>query len=386
MVNNNFYGVINSLISQATAGGLTATSYDTFIDAGKAINANINFQNGFLNALMNKLALSIDTYRAYTGKYKELDKGTLGAGNTVEMVMGTFYNTQAAAFGASLTNGASVDQYVVQKPDFVARYFVDTNTFSIGKTIERTELLKAFESPEAMDTFIRNITGYMLNSVERARELGRVGLVAGAIIDGIWKATDDSSAAVTTNENSIYYKLGTAYATETGNAAPTTVAEALNDKDFVLYAVASIKKIRDRMTDPTNKFSESGAAITFTPEENSHLFISSALETAMDTYIYNNNYRPDRSMLRDYIPVLYWQSEDNPFSVDGTGNTSTTAVTNDNVIAFVCDDWALRCYNRLQSMETTPYNARGRYWNVFANNEVMYIDNKDANRVVFTID
>ena len=385
-VNKNFYITQNSMISQISNGTLSAIDYASFVDSGKVITAleNTDIANAYLSVLGNRIAFAIDMYRSYEGKYKELVRGNVDYGNTIETIMHTFYETQAPQWGAALpANGQSVDMYKIARPSVNARYYVETNSYDIMRTIERTELKKAFSSPAEMDAFIASVIGFITNSNERAREAGRIGMVA----QGIYTAAQ-ATAAKTSNTNATHYDLLGAFLAEVGAdaglTAASTVAECLNNERFVKFAVATIKKVGDRMKTPSKKFSPTGALDTWTPEDKRHLFINSALEGAMDTYIYTNNYRPDRSMLTNYIPVVAWQSEDAPFDIKATVSGQEKDVK--NVIGFIADEWAIGEFVTLQEMETTPYNVAGRFWNYYYHGETRYCINPDANMVVFTID
>ena len=166
MVNNNFYQTINGLVAQATNGAMEhIVDYSSFIEAGKKITdiANTDLQNGFVNALMNRIAMVINTARNYEGAYKELSRGSLEYGNTIELVIQGFYDAQPASF-TNLVEGESVDQYKIYKPKVDVDYYVDTNAYKIPITIQYDQLKKAFNSAAEMDSFVRDTTMYVLNS------------------------------------------------------------------------------------------------------------------------------------------------------------------------------------------------------------------------------
>lgn len=384
-VNTNFYNIQNALMSQISNGTLSAVDYASFVDSGKILTDinNIDMANAYLSALGNRIAFAVDMYRSYVGKYNVLVRGSVNYGNAIETIMHTFYETQAPQWGAGLpTDGNSVEMYKIHRPNVQARYYIETNSYDIVRTVERTELKKAFSSPAEMDGFIASVIGFITNSNERAREAGRIGMIA----QGIYTAAQ-GSAVTSSNTNATHYDLRAAFIAEVGADAgitnESTVAECLNNERFVKFAVATIKKIGDRMEMPSNKFSPTGALNTWTPKDKRHLFINSAVESAMDTYVFTNNYNPERSMLTDYIPVVAWQSEDAPFDIKATVSGQEKTVS--GVLAFICDEWALGEYVTLQEMETTPYNVAGRFWNYYYHGETRYCINPDANMVVFTI-
>lgn len=384
MVNNNFYLTINELVTQASSGEVTGViDYETFIDAGRTILdiQGTDLQNNFISALMNKIALSINTFRSYNGKYKELVRGTVTSGNTIEMIMNQFYETQAAAF-VSLADNGTVDQYEIHKPKIEVKYYTETNAYSIPITIQRDQLIKAWENPASMDSFIAGVTGSVLNSNEFAREKGRIGMVAGLIT----YVYDNGDYATTEDEPAQIYKLVTLFNNRLADSSEVVNADtALRSEKFIKFAVETIKKVLRKVESPSTEFNSEGI-ITFTPDYSKHLFVNGALTSAMDTHIYTNNYNPEYSILKDYIMVDYWQNAKKPLDVayNHTGNDVESNVT--GVLALVCDYYTIGEYLKEQSMDTTPYNARGKYWNNWLNVETRYITNNYANAVIFVLE
>lgn len=378
MVNTNFYSTINELVNRASNGTVDeVVDYASFIDAGRKLTAlsGNDLANNFVSELMNKIALSINTARAYTGKYKDLVKGTLDYGNTIEVIMNYFYDSQAAAF-INLPDEASIDQYEIHKPKADVTYFVDSNAYTITRTISYKELKKAFTAPAAMDSFIQGIMTYVLNSNELARETGRINLVASLIVDLTGK--EAATSADTPAQN---YPLVTMYNELAGTQL--TAEDALYNEAFVKYAVQTIKKVMGKTEIPSESYNSAGIK-TFTPAESRHLYISSQLSAAMDTYIRTDNYRPEYSILTNYVDVPFWQNEKTPLVISSKGS-GDEEVSTAPVIGALFDFYTLGEWVVHEQMNTSPFNARGEYWNTFLNVEVRYLKNNSATAVVFTL-
>ena len=378
MVNNKFYEAINGLYQQATGGDtLVVADYDSFIDAGKKITdiAAVDLQNGFITALMNRIATVVNTARSYSGAYTELIKGSLEYGNTVELIVNSFYETQAAGF-IGLQDGESVDQYVVNKPKVDAKFYVDTNAYTIPITIAYPELKKAFTSPAEMDAFISNATLYVLNSDELMRENGRIAMVAKIITDDLKK-----NAAATIDTPAQVYNLVSLFNEITG--ASLTSANCLYSEDFVKFAVKTINMVCRKTERVSQSFNADGIK-TFTPAGERRLFCSSSLVSSIGTYVHPSafNMTPD-IQLESYITVPFWQNEDHPYTV--TYKDSTETKTTVPVVAVMLDSYAAGEWIKKRDMRTTPFNARGEYWNNFLNVEVQYLTLSAANSVIFTL-
>lgn len=383
-VNNEFFETINNLVDEAVGRDVEFPyiTFENFVEVGKnLLNTNgTDFANNYISALMNKIALTINTFRSYNGKYKELIRGSLDKGNTIEMIMHRFYETQSAAF-TNLVDNETVDQYEIHKPKIEAKYFVDSNTYTIPITIQRVELIKAWESPVAMDNFIATIVGSVLNSNEFAREKGRIAMVASLIV----KTSNSNNAATTEDDPAQIYRLVTLYNAKAPDNEKVTSDNALRSEKFIKFAVETIKKVSRKIESVSTSFNIDGIE-TFTPDYAKHLFVNGALTSAMDTYIYTNNYRPEYSVLKDYIMVDYWQVAERPLDIDWLDNENNEPIRIGPVLCVLCDYYSLGEYVVEQTMDVTPYNARGKYWNNWLNVELRYLNNYAANSVVFTLE
>ena len=381
MVNNNFYQTINGLVAQATNGAMEPiVDYSSFIEAGKKITdiANTDLQNGFVNALMNRIAMVINTARNYEGAYKELSRGSLEYGNTIELVIQGFYDAQPASF-TNLVEGESVDQYKIYKPKVDVDYYVDTNAYKIPITIQYDQLKKAFNSAAEMDSFVRDTTMYVLNSNELKREAGRISLVANLIV----KASS-ADAATSTDTPARRYPLVTLYNNITG--AGLTVNNCLYNSEFVKFAVSTINKVIGKTSKVSESYNPNGIK-TFTRPQDRHVFINSALVSARGTYVYPDAFNNSEQItLKDYIEVPYWQNEAHPMTVSYKNPAGADALTTAPVVAVMCDKFAIGEYIRKQDMRTSPFNANGEYWNNFLNVEVKYLVCDSANSIIFTLE
>ena len=99
---------------------------------------------------------------------------------------------------------------------------------------------------------------------------------------------------------------------------------------------------------------------------------------SMDAMVLADTYHDNFLTYADVDPVTFWQAINNPRSVKATpvyvNNagviTTGTAQTVDNVIGLIFDRDAMG-YNIFNDViETSPYNAKGQYYNIFAHMDV----------------
>lgn len=385
-VNKNFYTTINKLASYGLQGGTISgiVDYASFVDAGKTITdiGGESLANNFMANLANTLALIIDTHRSYKGKYSDLYRGTISYGNTIQMIMDGFYETQAAVFAALPTDGESVDQYPINRPTTHVRYYTDTNTYSIPVTITRDQLRKAWRTPEEMDAFIRNnVVGALLNSNEYHREIGRINAVNSQIATAV--GANEPTNVV--NLHALLHKIDPDEQSYADTSALGEAAEQFNrilatKPEAIRYIVSTIRHYSRAIESPSNLYNTEGIT-TFTPASGKRLYMLDRFAKAADALIYQNAFNPDYNRLDNYVTVNYWQNAENDMAVAGE-NSSYGA----NVIAVLFDEYAVGEYLRSQTLDSTPYNARGKYWNYWLNVETELINNPFANTVVFTWD
>ena len=389
-INNNFYEVINSLVSQGAGSELVVTDHKSFIDYGKQLDKinGTEIANNFLSALANRIAQVVELYRGYNGDFTDLYRGNIEYGQTMEQIMFQWYDSTAAGW-TQLNDGETFGAYTISKPQIAVNYYEKENSYDIEKTIQFEMLKKAFTSEAEMSSFMSGIFGMFTNSNELIREEARLGMIAGAIM----KQYTGTGSIKATSSDALggLYNLRECYATDTGDTTLNNAAieVMLNNEKFIKYTMATIKKVKKKMTKPSTKFSSSRKIKTFTPENAQQTYLAAGLKTAIDSYIINTAHYPEGAdvLNLDAKSVAYWQSAASPYDIT-TNNPSVAAnisITLHGVVGIVFDDWACGEYTSVQTMDISPYDAKHRCWQYIYHGLCRYVVNQDANFVVFYI-
>lgn len=397
-INTNFYQTINELVNEGLSGAIgehPVTDYTTFVQTGHSLN-DINggeLANNFVKNLMNKTAITLSTFRSYKGRYDDIFRGTLDNGNNIELVVQGFYEAREPQF-ANLIDGQSVDHYKITLPETHTKYYTDSNAYQIPVTISRSQIRKAWESPAAMDTFIQGIIGSVLNSNEMKRQIGRQGAVTNAI--AICMGADPSTMKCTTEPIT-----GVCVADLTDDRSISITREGWNnrinrfysDGDKLRTAVAKIRSTLHKMGEYSEKYNPEGIP-TFTPDSGKRLYLLDDFAKACDAHIYQGAFNPEYNQLVDYVDISYWKNADYPWSTvestmdigDTYGNYHTSdIVTCYGVVALAFDEFAIMEYLKQQSLDVTPLNAAGQYWDYYLNVDTQLINNLMANCVPFYV-
>ena len=381
-VNNEFYKTINELTNRSITGDVTVPiDAATWIDYGKAMQ-NLDGQllaNGFLKNLLNRVKLTIDTYRTYKGKFLGVYRDTADFG-VIEMYMKHFYDSRQAPF-IGLKTG---DQFpfTVYMPDMDVTYFTDTNARQTPITIQTIELRGAFDSPDKMDKYINHLFGDIANSLELQREQARRALVVNGMRD---VAVNHRPATVPVIGQPVqYYDLLRMYNNFKSNAS-VDEDNALSNPDFVRFAVSAIQAAVTAMREVTDKMNGKGEK-TFSA--NTHIvtaqpFKSAVTLTAMNTF--NDNY------LIEGVSgevVSWWESSTNPLYI--TKPNSTEFLMHDatgkqtQFLAVAYDEFTFGEFVDLNNT-TSQYNGEIDATNYYYNDVHRYVYNEYAPLVVFGI-
>ena len=352
MDTNQVYAIVNGVVSQALGStALTAVDASGLVSLGNAVISSQSNTEAFLNTLVQRIGRTIISYRKYTNKLGDMVLTDFEWGAILQKIKVRM--PEAVEDDAyELTDGQSVDHYIVKKPSVDQKLFVARNPYSIYITISRKLLKEAFLSEAAMAGFLSAVFGEVQNKIELSFEnLGRTCM-----------ANYIAEIAGTARE----IKLITRY-----NAIATqdvTAENALIDGNFLRYAAGVIKQYSKRFTDMSTLYND-GTETRHTPLEDQRLRIH-------DKFV---------SLRGTYTSVNFWQAAQTPGSVNVKRASDGAATSVANIVAILHDRDAMGLYKEEEDVLTTPVNARGMYYNTFWHLQRNYLNDLSENCVIFTL-
>lgn len=287
-----------------------------------------------------------------------------------------------------LTDGQSVDQYVVRRPKTLQLNFYGQNITADYITRTEDQLKVAFRGPDEFGEFFAGALQNLSDKHEQKTEsIARLNLVNA--ITGI----------VTANNANQRVRLLTLYNAETGQSlTATTVMAPGNYEPFMRWAYAKIQTVRDMLTERSIVYhlNVTGKPLNrHTPYGDQILYMFAPSLRQMEARVLGDTFNQGRLEYRDIEIVNYWQSIETPMAVEGTPVymgadgaviNASKDVTVNNIFAVLCDREAMGIRRYSEGMRATPLNARGRYTNLWYHwrwrNYVDYTENM----VVFTLD
>lgn len=369
MTTEQIYDIVNDAASQALGTtALTAIDVQGLVSLGNVVLDTSTNTEAFLNTLAQRIGRTIYRFRDYNNKFKDMMVSDMEWGAILQKIRVSM-PAAVADPAYTLTDGVSVDPFVVHKPNADQKLFVTRTPYMFEITIQRTTLKEAFLSEMAMGSFISLVYGEVRNAIEYSLEnLGRITLAEAICETGATQQV----------------KLLTDYAGDTGISL--TPAQAVYDADFLRYAIYRINNIIDMMQDMSTQYND-GSFATFTNKENMRIKVLSSFERRLQTVVqYAAFHDQFVSVDGSYTTLNFWQSEQSPDGIllDRASDGTTTAF--DHVIAVVHDRDAFGIYQIDEEVATSPINQVGLYYNqAWHERQGRFVDTSE-NLVIFELD
>ena len=376
MDTNQIYSIVNDAVEQAI-GSEALASIDTknFVSLGSVVLSSSTNTECFLNTLAQRIGRTIYRFRQYNNKFADMIVSDMQWGAIMQKIRVEMPEAVSDPTYA-LTDGESIDPYIVAKPKAHQKLFVTRTPYMFQITIQRETLREAFLSAEAMGSFIALIFGEVRNAIELSLEnLGRLTLSV--------------AMSETSDSNSQRIHLVTEYNTEHNLEGDDALdaQSALLSADFLRYAIYRINNIVDMMQDMSVQFCD-GVLPTFTNKENMRIRVLSAFQRRLETVVeYASFHDQFTSIDNQYSTINFWQSEQTPSSIDILVRPSMgDRVQISNIIAEINDRDAFGIYQYEENVLTSPLNPRGQYYNQFWHElQNRFVDTSE-NLVLFILD
>ena len=378
--------ILNSVVNQAQGStALAPVSYEDFVNVAQAaLLQGIDPLNVGISQVIDRTIIS---NRPYYAKFRSMEKDASSWGHMTRKI--NFVDQEFVDdSGYPLTDGTTVDHYIVRKPKVLQLNFYGRNIVADYITRTEEQLNTAFSGPDQFGEFIAGMFQNISDKHEQKTEaISRITL--GNLITGI----------VSANPTNQVVHLLTEYNALTGQSlTATTVFEQANYEPFMKWVYARIQSVRDYLTERSQIFhlNVTGKEIQrHTPYDRQILFMFAPYLRQMEARVLSGTFNEGRLAYKGFELVNYWQAINDPLKVQGTpvymgadGGliTAESDVTVDNIFAVVADEEALGVHRRVERTIPTPLNARGRYVNYWYHWVFDSFVDYTENAVVFTLD
>lgn len=365
--------ILNGLMAQLQ-GTANATVVDTDSFVSVANTALLTGIDPLAMGISQVLDRTIFSQRPYTAKFKAMEKSSAEYGAWTRKI-NYCDDPFVSDDGYPLTDGTSIDQYVIRKPKTIQLNFYGQSLVEDFITRTEDQLKAAFRGPDEFGEFFAGaLTNLSAKHEQKFEAECRMNLV-NAI----------TALAQGGGTNQVVHLL-TDYNAETGQSlTATTVYAPANFEPFMKWAYARIQLLRDMMTERSiiyhmNVTSPSPKYINrHTPYNRQVLYMYAPVIREMQARVLSAAYNQDRLEYKGIEIVNFWQDINEPTKVVGkpvymgadgsvymkqtTPGTTDTETVTDTVFGLLVDDEFMGVRRYSEGMYATPLNARGRYTN-----------------------
>lgn len=389
---NQLATVLNSIVSQATgATTVAATNTSTFVS--QAITAlNVGY-DPLATAISQVLGKTIFSRRDYAGSLRLLETDEQTYGNHTRKIQ-PIDKPMEEDDRIKLTDGQSIDPFVVNKPSVVQTNFYGINVYQKSMTIYRDQLDCAFSSPEEFGRFIAMVMGNAMDQLEQAREETRrftlLNLIGGTVKNNVAAQN---------------VKLVTEYNAAIGSpSTPLTLTDLLAIDKFPDFArwifgriTAASRALKDRTVlyhqNPTTATPVGGKIARHTPVADQRLVLYAPFFDRVNTNVLSTSFNDEYLKLLPHEEVNFWQAAGSGQAINITagytntaGAATSAAFSSSVVLGILFDREAAGTVRVNQWSAPSPFNPRGGYYNQYWHESSKYFTDSYENAIVFTLD
>lgn len=384
---NQLSTILNGIQSQVTgASAIAPVNTSEFVSVAQTVLKT--GADPVMSAISQILGRTIFSVRPYSAKFKGLlmdNQRWGGITRKINYVDKSFTDDS----GFSLTDGQAVDQYIVNMLEVIQTNYYGSNIYQKSITIFRDQLDTAFSGVNEFGEFISGVMQNISDQIEQAHEdTGRMTIAN--LVGGIVAAK---------KANQIVHLL-TEYNALTGKTlTANTVYAPENYKPFMLWVYSRIAKASAMLTERSQlyHFNLTGKPIQrHSPVNRQRLYLYADARYQTESQVLADTYHDNYLSFGETETVNYWQSIESPAKIevkpvyfkeaDGSIVTAAENVTQDNIFAVIMDEEAAGMNIFNYELAATPYNARGRYTNMWWSFNERYFNDFTENAMVFLLD
>lgn len=381
--------VLNSLVQQATGQASQApVDLSQYISVGqKVLRTGYDPLNIGLSQMVSR---TIFAYRPYDGALGSLDRDSNEWGAITRKVSAINQPVEASKVYALQDGDHDPDMFDVRKPKLYQTNFYGFDVWTDHVSVTRQQLKNAVQNPGDMGRLIDLILGTKANEMEMSRVAFRRATIANMI-----------GAIVAMNNTNQIRHLLTEYNTATGQSlTKATVMQGENYPNFIRWAYSQIARVSDMLTEASGAYHlnpTEGTILRHTPKDMQRLYIYSGALHEVDAQVLSVTFNADK--VSSKLPAVterlnFFQSIDAPDSVNvtpayiGANGSPVTAQAQEvtDIFALLADRDAMGVNFYDQSVDVSPYEAAGKYYNYWYHDAHRYYNDVTENAVLFLLD
>ena len=384
------YEIANGITTEVLGkSDLLTEDLTNIVDVGKEIFDNVSYDK-YVQSLCDHIGRVVFVDREYEGTASELKRDSWEYGAVLEKVYETELPEAVENESWNLTDKASYDPNVFNKPKVAAKFYNKRTTFEVDRSLTDMQVKSAFSNPSQLNAFFSMLAGNTKKSLTI-----KTDALAERTINYLILNTVNSAFPLVSNNNyssmtsvkavNLLYLYNTAY------SESLTAAAALIDPDFIRFASYQMALGLNRLKKVSTLFNAGGIE-RFTPASLQHIIMHADFKAAADVFLQSDVFHDDYTRLPKATTVPYWQGSGTDYAFSSTGTVKGTidvagtpkSITMNGVLGVVFDHDAagIVCEN---SRVTTQYNPKAEFTNWFYKEDAGYYIDQNENAIVYYI-
>lgn len=367
---------------------LTEINLEGLISTGKTLfqmqedAPNNHIVDNYVNAIIDATAKYVFVNRVYKRRAPKVLMDNWEFGTLVRKIriskLPKAQNNQAW----ELVDGQVYEENQFYKPHVIESIFNDKTSFMVPISITEEQVKSAFTTMDEMTRFIGMIETMIYNKLN----LDLDATIMLTINNMISLTLKDDYGTSAYNSKSGVKAVNLLYLYNQKYGTTLTKQKAIGDKDFLRFAVETIKNYTGKLTAMTSLFNIKKSD-KFTEKDLQHLVILDTFINAIQTHLQSDTYHKELVEMPYYETVNFWQGVGNDFDFEDTSTINITDSngnkTNINYVVGVLFDRDALGVSQFEDHVETKYIKIARFWNNFYSREARYFNALDEQFVVF---
>ena len=379
------YEIVNDATKQVLGEeSIVQEDLSNVVSIGESV-ANMNLYDKYVGALVNRIAKSIFSIRAYSGRAPKVLLDSWEFGSIVQKVHMQLPDAEENE-SWELEDGETYNQDQFYKPNVSVKLWNHKTTFEIQLSVAEEQLKQSFTGAEEMARFIAMI----YQAVENSLTLKFDALIMRTINNFIGATIYDDNDAGGTRR----VKLLTEYNTIHGltGADALTQAKALYDKEFLRYCAYRIKQVASRMANYSTLFNIGGTQ-KHTPRDMLHIVMLDYLDAGVSAFLQSDTFHDELVKLPDADIVSCWQGSGTGFALADASKINVQVLDKTGTKRSVEQAYIVACLFDRDALGVTALNKRVRshvndkaeFYNYWYKEDAGYFNDYNENFVVFQV-
>lgn len=345
-----------------------------------------NLYDNYISALVDATAKYVFVNRVYGRRAPNVLKDNWEYGSIVRKIRMKKLPKARNNEVWGLKDGQVYEEHQFFQPKIVETLFDNLTTFEVPMSYTKKQVESAFTSLEEFNRLI----GMIETSIYNKLNVDADALIM-LTISNMASLTIEDDYGDDCNTGSLSSRSGVKavnllFLYNVGKTHQLTPEEALNDKNFLRFAIMTMKNYSAQMEEMTSIYNIEKAD-RFTPKNLQHFIVLSQFINAVNIVLQSETYHNEFLKFDYYDEITKWQGVGTDFSLRSVSiidiiNSNGTEIHIPYVIGAIFDHDALGVSMADEYVETS-YTKSARFWTSYYKRDARYFNALDEQFVLF---